>query len=139
MLDLIGWSSLPAGLLPKWLWIVAVISFLNTFQAFATLTATQRIYGNKKHEVTRLSGRTFGIWTLLSSVVRLYGAYNLHLAPMYQITLVTFGIAWLHFMSEFFVYRTANITEPSAAPCVVTSTSSLIWMLSAYSSYVKQY
>ena len=50
MLDLIGWSSLPAGLLPKWLWIVGVTSFLNTFQAFATLTATRRIYANKPHE-----------------------------------------------------------------------------------------
>lgn len=31
--------------------------------------------------VTGLSGRTFGVWTLVSAVVRLYGAYNLHLAP----------------------------------------------------------
>jgi hypothetical protein len=50
MLDLIGWSSLPAGLLPKWLWIVGVSSFLNTFQAFATLSANRRIYANKQHE-----------------------------------------------------------------------------------------
>ncbi|KAG0275166.1 ergosterol biosynthesis protein [Linnemannia exigua] len=138
MLDLIGWSSLPAGLLPKWLWIVGVTSFLNTFQAFATLSATRRIYANKQHEVTGLSGRTFGVWTLLSSVVRLFGAYNLHIAPMYQITICTFGIAWIHFMSEFFVFRTAKITGPFLAPCVV-ATSSLIWMVSQYGYYVKQY
>ncbi|KAF9082048.1 ergosterol biosynthesis protein [Mortierella sp. AD031] len=138
MLDLIGWSSLPAGLLSKWLWVVGVTSFLNTFQAFATLAATRRIYANKQHEVTGLSGRTFGVWTLLSSVVRLFGAYNLHIAPMYQITICTFGIAWLHFMSEFFVFRTAKITGPYLAPCVV-ATSSLIWMVSQYSYYVKLY
>ncbi|KAF9994350.1 ergosterol biosynthesis protein [Modicella reniformis] len=138
MLDLIGWSSLPAGLLPKWLWIVGVTSFLNTFQAFYTLTATRRIYANKPHEVTTLSGRTFGVWTLLSSVVRLYGAFNLHLAPMYQITLCTFGIAWIHFMSEFFVFRTAKITGPFLAPCIV-ATSSLIWMVSQYGHYVKHH
>lgn len=50
MLALIGWSTLPAGLLPKWLWVVGVTSFLNTFQAFATLSATRRIYANKPHE-----------------------------------------------------------------------------------------
>ncbi|KAF9174869.1 ergosterol biosynthesis protein [Mortierella sp. AD010] len=138
MLDLIGWNSLPAGLLPKWLWIVGVTSFLNTFQAFVTLSATRRIYANKPHEVTGLSGRTFGVWTLLSSVIRLYGAYNLHLAPMYNITLCTFGIAWVHFMSEFVVFRTAKITGPFLAPCIV-ATSSLIWMVSQYGYYVKKY
>ncbi|KAF8984751.1 ergosterol biosynthesis protein [Entomortierella lignicola] len=138
MLDLIGWSSLPAGLLPKWLWIVGVTSFLNTFQAFVTLTATRRIYANKPHEVTGLSGRTFGVWTLLSSVIRLYGAYHLQFAPMYNITLATFGIAWVHFMSEFFVFKTAKVTGPFLAPCVV-ATSSLIWMYSQYGYYVKHY
>ncbi|KAF9917002.1 ergosterol biosynthesis protein, partial [Lobosporangium transversale] len=81
MLDLIDWSSLPAGLLPKWLWVVGVTSFLNTFQAFVTLKATRRLYANKPHEVTNLSARTFGVWTFLSSVIRLYGAYNLQFAP----------------------------------------------------------
>ncbi|KAF9164213.1 ergosterol biosynthesis protein [Actinomortierella ambigua] len=138
MLDLIGWSSLPAGLLPKWLWIVGVTSVLNTFQAFATLTATRRIYSGKPHEVTGLSGRTFGIWTLLSSVVRLYSAYHLSYAPMYNITICTFAIAWVHFMSEFFVFRTAKISGPFIAPCIV-ATSSLIWMFSQYDYYVKHY
>jgi len=50
MLGLLGWSSLPAGLLPKWLWIVGVTSVLNTIQAFVTLSATRRIYANKPQE-----------------------------------------------------------------------------------------
>lgn len=90
---------------------------------------------------------------------------------MYNIVLCTFGIAWLHFMSEFFVFRTAKITGPFLAPCVVASkslcylffllnrnvfrfgkffsdrsnvtslplASSLIWMVSQYGHYVKQY
>ncbi|KAF9579169.1 ergosterol biosynthesis protein [Lunasporangiospora selenospora] len=138
MLDIIGWSSLPAGLLPKWLWIVGLTSVLNTFQAFTTLSATRRIYSNKPHEVTSLSGRTFGVWTLLSSVIRFYGAYNLQYAPMYHIVMSTFGIAWIHFMSELFVFKTAKFKGPFIAPCIV-ATSSLIWMASQYGHYVKQH
>ncbi|KAF9422898.1 ergosterol biosynthesis protein [Podila epigama] len=138
MLALIGWSTLPAGLLPKWLWIVGVTSFLNTFQSFYTSAANRRIYANKPQEVTGLSGRTFGVWTLLSSVVRLYGAYNLHIGQIYNIVLCTFGIAWIHFMSEYFFFRTAKITGPFLAPCIV-ATSSLIWMVSQHDFYVKQY
>jgi hypothetical protein len=63
----------------------AVISVFNSVQAYSTLALTSRVYNPSsidpppkvpKH-VTGLSSRTFGTWTFLAAVIRLYAAYNI--------------------------------------------------------------
>jgi hypothetical protein len=70
---------LPAGTLPKWLLFVSVLSVFNTAQCFldAEATLTRMVYANAPSQVTALSTRTFGIWTLLSAFIRIYGAYHI--------------------------------------------------------------
>nr|XP_009938079.1 PREDICTED: probable ergosterol biosynthetic protein 28 [Opisthocomus hoazin] len=105
----------------------------------------------------QLSGtaRTFGVWTLLSSLIRCLCAIDirnrtpdnacdfqctiehavlfpqllsrelLHLAGLYYITLFTFFLALVHFLAEVFIYHTAALTIGVMAPLMVASFSIL--------------
>ena len=150
------------GLLPKWLmvvWIelhcpsapllvltlgltrcthqISLVSALNSIQAFATLHYTKRVYSGDPAAVTSLSGRTFGTWTFLSSVVRFYAAYKIDDPQMYQLALWTYVIAAFHFVSEWRYFRTANWEAGLAFP-VIIAIGSLSWMLAQWSFYVHQ-
>ncbi|XP_009472805.1 PREDICTED: probable ergosterol biosynthetic protein 28 [Nipponia nippon] len=106
--------------------------------------------------VNGLQARTFGVWTLLSSVIRCLCAIDirnrtpdnacefqctiehaalfssqllprevLHLTSLYYITLFTFFLALVHFLSEVFIYHTAALTIGVMAPLMVASFSIL--------------
>ena len=115
---------------------VSLISVGNSIQAYSTLTYTREIYGLAPHQVTSLSGRTFGTWTFLSSIIRLYAALNIHDPLVFQLALATYGVAWLHFVSEWVGFGTARWGRALAGP-VVVSTGTLAWMLSTWGSYVQ--
>lgn len=126
---------------------VSLISILNSAQAYSTLHFTQRVYsGSKsalpatpsgsKSPVTPLSARTFGTWTVVQSVVRLYAAYNISNPAVYQLGLWTYGIAWAHFMSEWFIFKSTSWGAGLAGP-VFVSTGSLVWMFAQWGYYVQ--
>ncbi|KAF9236749.1 Erg28 like protein-domain-containing protein [Melanogaster broomeanus] len=117
------------GFLPKWQLIVATMAVFNTFQNFATLKLT----------LTALQARTFAAWTLTSAVVRGYAATISTIKPVvviYDMALFTYLIAFGHFTSELFIFRTAKINVPVLSP-VVVSTVSLVWMFQQYEFYVR--
>jgi len=126
------------GLLPKWLLFISVVSILNSVQCYATLHFNKQIYSGPGESpngkaypyasaVTKLSSRTFGTWTFLTSMVRLYAAYNIDNPAIYQLALWTYGVAWFHFMSEWLYFRTANMGKGLFFPVLVAN-SSLVWM-----------
>ena len=126
---------------------VALISIGNSVQSYLTLHYTQRVYTpplqhpkalNKPatpSQVTPLSARTFGTWTFLTSIVRLYAAYHINEPAFYSLAHWTYGIAWMHFMSEWWVYRTTSWGTPLAGPVCVAS-GSLLWMFLQRDFYV---
>ncbi|KAF2113417.1 hypothetical protein BDV96DRAFT_496208 [Lophiotrema nucula] len=146
------------GWLPKWLLFVSIVSIGNSIQAYTTLHYTYRVY-NPNHprlppsishstspttkslptdvpsQVTALSARKFGTWTFLTSLVRLYAAYNIDNKSFYTLAMWTYGIAWVHFMSEWFVFKTARWGAPLAGPVVVANMS-LVWMWLQWGFYV---
>ncbi|NWZ29452.1 ERG28 protein, partial [Asarcornis scutulata] len=75
--------------------------------------------------VNGLQARTFGVWTLLSSVVRCLCALDIRNQTLYYITLFTFVAALAHFLSEVFIYHTAALTMGIMAPLMVASFSIL--------------
>jgi len=132
------------GLLPKWLLLVSVISIGNSIQAYNTLHYTARVYsgsailpGSKTplNPVTALSARTFGTWTFLSSVIRLYAAYYIDNSAVYQLALWTYVVAFGHFVSEWLYFGTARWGKGLAGP-VAVSTGSLVWMYLQWGWYV---
>lgn len=116
------------GYLPKWLLFISVVSVLNSVQTYISgLELTRRVYENKPQETTSLSARTFGTWTLISSFIRLYGAFYLQENHIYQLTFISYLIALAHFGSELIVYRTCKLGKGIMGPLIVATTS-LTWM-----------
>ncbi|PMD13733.1 Erg28-like protein [Hyaloscypha hepaticicola] len=141
------------GLLPKWLLFVAITAFGNTIQCYTTLTFTSRVYEGPtsfptvpnptpttppslNRQVTALSSRTFGTWSLIQAFVRLYAAYNIDNPAFYQLAYLTYAVAFGHFMSEWWYYGTCRWGKPLAGPAMV-STGTLIWMWLVWGDYVQ--
>ncbi|KAK9314500.1 Erg28 like protein-domain-containing protein [Lipomyces starkeyi] len=122
------------GLLPKWLLFISVVSAFNSAQSyFGGLKLTRRVYEGNPAQVTGLSARTFGTWTFLTALVRLYGAYHINnpatvnillqccLKTVYDITYATYIVAFMHFSSEWIIYKTAKLGKGLAGPLIVSS------------------
>lgn len=87
-------------------------------------------------QVTPLAGRLFGTYTLVISVVRLYVAYNISSPPMYQLGIMTYVVAWAHFVSEMVLFRTMYLGGPQSLP-LFFATLGIVWMSAQYGYYVK--
>ncbi|XP_071894542.1 ergosterol biosynthetic protein 28 homolog isoform X1 [Anas platyrhynchos] len=128
--------------LRSWLLMVSVIAAGNTLQCFRDYSfVSEKLYTASPGLVNGLQARTFGVWTLLSSVVRCLCALDIrnqtflcHVSPspslasicsLYYITLFTFVVALAHFLSEVFIYHTAALTMGIMAPLMVASFSIL--------------
>ncbi|KAK2733753.1 ergosterol biosynthesis protein [Myotisia sp. PD_48] len=122
-----------AGLLPKWLLLVSVISSLNTLQAYINPTYTSQLYAGTP--VTPLSSRKFGTWTFLSSVIRLYAAYYASEQHVYDLAIWTYAIALTHFVSEWLIFGSAKAKGRFISPLIVAS-GSLAWMITQRSWYL---
>lgn len=86
--------------------------------------------------VTPLSARTFGTWTTITALVRLYAAYHIDNGPVYELALWSFVVAGGHFYTEWLVYGTARWGRGLLGPlCVATGTGA--WMVLQWGSYVK--
>lgn len=68
--------------------------------------------------VTGLSARTFGTWTLLSAIIRVWAAVEIHDPTLYRLALVTYYLALGHFATETLVYRTAG--KGALSPFIVS-------------------
>ena len=115
---------------------VSLTSFGNTIQAYLTTKNTREVYVQSGPETTALSSRLFGTWTIVSAVVRLYAAYNISNPQVYQLAIWAYAIAWVHFMSEWMVFKTAAWGRGLAGPAFI-STGSLVWMFSQWGYYVQ--
>ncbi|CCF60676.1 hypothetical protein KAFR_0L00690 [Kazachstania africana CBS 2517] len=121
-------QSMPNGYLPKWLLFISIVSIFNSFQTYISgLELTRQVYSRQPKETTALSARTFGTWTFVSCMIRLYGAFYLTETHIYELTFISYIIALTHFGSELVIYRTCRFDKGFMGPLIVASTS-LIWM-----------
>ncbi|KAA0711541.1 putative ergosterol biosynthetic protein 28 [Triplophysa tibetana] len=117
------------NVLRSWLLMVSVIAVGNTVQSFRDHSfLSEKLYTGAPEYVNGLQARTFGIWTLLSSIIRCACAIDIRNRTLYHITLWTFVLALGHFLSEAFIYKTAPLTIGVMAPLIVASVS-IVFML----------
>uniref|UniRef100_A0A8C7YCX4 Ergosterol biosynthesis 28 homolog n=1 Tax=Oryzias sinensis TaxID=183150 RepID=A0A8C7YCX4_9TELE len=110
------------NVLRSWLVMVSVIAMGNTVQSFRDHSfLSEKLYTGTPEFVNGLQARTFGIWTLLSSIIRCACAIDIQNRTLYHITLWTFVLALGHFLSEAFIYKTAPLTIGVMAPLIVAS------------------
>ncbi|KAI9682671.1 MAG: ergosterol biosynthesis protein [Trizodia sp. TS-e1964] len=131
------------GLLPQWLLLVSLISIGNSIQAYSTLAYTRRVYAGSSTSLpphvspaTPLSSRTFGTWSLLSGLLRLYAAYHVGDAALYELVMCSYVVGCAHFASEWLVFGSAKWNAGLASPLVVAG-GSLVWMLTQWGFYVR--
>lgn len=118
-----------------------MISTLNSVQSYISATYHEALYvgsrtTNNASPSTPLASRTFGTWTLLSSVVRLYAAYNISNPVAYDLALWTYGIALTHFVSEWAVYGSAQLKGRFVMPMLFAS-SAVGWMWTQRAWYLQ--
>lgn len=107
---------------------ISLISLLNTFQSYLTTSYTARVYSLARNPApSALQARTFGTWTLLAAIVRLYVAYHVRERGMYELGMWTFAVAGAHFGAEWGGYGSVAWGKGLAGP-VVVSLGSLGWM-----------
>ncbi|KAH8691455.1 putative ergosterol biosynthesis protein Erg28 [Talaromyces proteolyticus] len=143
MTSIIPQSLLPPtnqGWLPPWLLLVSVISTANSVQSYLSTEYHAHLFigsssTNNQSPSTPLASRTFGTWTLLSSVIRAYAAYNIHNSVAYDLATWTYGIALAHFVSEWAIYGTAQVRGRFVMPLIFAS-SALVWMASQRAAYL---
>ncbi|XP_077094654.1 ergosterol biosynthetic protein 28 homolog [Siphateles boraxobius] len=125
------------NVLRSWLLMVSVIAVGNTVQSFRDYSfLSQKLYTGTPDYVNGLQARTFGIWTLLSSIIRCACAIDIQNRTLYHVTLWTFVLALGHFLSEAFIYKTAPLTIGVMAPLIVASVS-IVGMLIGFQSIVE--
>ncbi|NP_001086305.1 ergosterol biosynthesis 28 homolog L homeolog precursor [Xenopus laevis] len=120
------------AVLRSWLMMVSIIAAGNTFQSFRDHSfLSDKLYTGSPDLVNGLQARTFGVWTLLSSVIRCACAVDIQNKTLYHLTLWTFILALGHFLAEVFVYHTAEMSIGIMAPLMVASFS-IFGMLIGY-------
>lgn len=112
-----------------WIGLVAITAVGNTVQCFLNEDyPRQRIYTLQGELATPLVSRLFGVWTLLAAGIRLSYVVSPDNHSVYVLTLLSFVLAFFHFSSEVFVYKTAPLTVGAIAPMIVSGVSCL-WMM----------
>ncbi|MCJ1475918.1 ergosterol biosynthesis protein [Lambiella insularis] len=127
------------GLLPYWQLIASAISFYNTIQQYRDgKTATLKSYKGPAaaSQCTDLNARTFGSWTLLSGVVRAYGAYRIDNPDIYAMVFASYVIVLAHYSIEWGWYGTVRAGKDLGYLTMV-STGTVVWMLVQWGWYLQ--
>ncbi|KAH8920562.1 Erg28-like protein, partial [Atractiella rhizophila] len=123
------------GLLPYWFLLTSSLGVFNSAQNYYTSNLSRRLYGHSPESVTGLSNRLGAAWTFTSALIRFYAAYHSDNKAVYDLAIGTYLIAFFHFSTEFYVYRTLKMFPGGIYPIVVASLG-LAWMWSQYDFYV---
>ncbi|KAK0721582.1 hypothetical protein B0T26DRAFT_749087 [Lasiosphaeria miniovina] len=99
-------------------------------------SATGKDAEKAKDQVTPLTARVFGNYTFLAGVIRVYASFSPENASLYQLALLTHGVAALSFTSELLIFKTMKFTGPQGFPFAAAYLGGL-WMTLQYSHYVQ--
>jgi len=118
--------------LQGWIFVVGIMALGNTISCYVDHSFLgNRLYTAAPEKINDLAARLFGIWTLMSAFLRLSCAILITNRALFNLTLLSFVVAFVHFLSEAFVYKTAPLTIGVLTPMIVSGVS-MLWMIVAY-------
>ncbi|XP_062503026.1 ergosterol biosynthetic protein 28 homolog [Corticium candelabrum] len=119
------------GALRVWLAVVGSTALFSAVQSYVSGAAIiEKIYTNAistSDGGALLTARVFGSWTSLAATVRLLAAADIKNRSIYVAAVVSFVVAFVHFILETVVYGTAAATAGLVIPVVVSGIS-ILWM-----------
>ena len=118
--------------LQGWIFVVGLMALGNTVSCFFDHSFLKsRLYTGAPEKANDLAARLFGLWTLMSALLRLSCAILITNRALFNLTFLSFVVAFIHFLSEAFIYKTAPLTIGVLAPLIVSGVS-MLWMAVAY-------
>ncbi|ESO11107.1 hypothetical protein HELRODRAFT_186263 [Helobdella robusta] len=116
--------------LQGWIFMVGLVALGNTVSCFIDHSFLgSRLYTASPANVNNLVARLFGIWTLLAAVLRICCAICIHNQAVYHLTLLSFLLALGHFLSEIFIFNTAEVTVGILTPIIISALSTLFMIV----------
>ncbi|KAE9369789.1 hypothetical protein N431DRAFT_345217 [Stipitochalara longipes BDJ] len=127
------------GPLPIFLFFNSLVCFFISALSFFQFASARSIYQGAaaSSQVTHLSIHTFGIWTFLSGLVRLYAAYNISSPQFYALVTWAYVASCIHYGSEALVYRTMKVGMFGTLMSFVVDGGGLIWLLLGWEGVVR--
>jgi Erg28 like protein len=118
--------------LQGWICVVGLMALGNTISCFVDHSfVANRLYTGLPEKANDLSARLFGMWTLMSAMLRICCAFMIDNRVLYNLTFASFIIVFGHFLSEIYIFRTATLSIGVLSPLIVSGIS-MIWMLLCY-------
>ncbi|XP_071080899.1 ergosterol biosynthetic protein 28 homolog [Haliotis cracherodii] len=115
-----------------WIGFVSLMAFGNTIQCFVDHSFLySRLYTVSESNVNGLVARLFGIWTLISAALRLSCAFDIYNKAVYNLTLFSFLVVFVHYVAEILIYNTVELCVGVTAPFIV-SFISIAFMIHGY-------
>ncbi|KAL5560910.1 hypothetical protein UlMin_030657 [Ulmus minor] len=115
-----------------WLMLLGSLRLISVWFGFFDIWAL-RLAVFSKSEMTEVHGRTFGVWTFLTSTLCFLCAFNLENKPLYLATFLSFIYALGHFLTEYLIYQTMAITNISTVGFFAGT--SIVWMLLQWNAH----
>eukprot|EP00922_Rhytidocystis_sp_ex-Travisia-forbesii_P012678 GHVS01019091.1.p1 GENE.GHVS01019091.1~~GHVS01019091.1.p1 ORF type:complete len:143 (-),score=15.91 GHVS01019091.1:407-835(-) len=112
----------------RWLLFVSLFRALSMYWSyFKPGVIAERVFDLIPNHVSQTTTHLFGVWTCLSGVLCVTCALNLYNKPLFYVTIFSFLLAFLFFLSEYSVYQSMSnkgFKFPAIMSCVT-----MVWML----------
>ncbi|XP_033118933.1 probable ergosterol biosynthetic protein 28 [Anneissia japonica] len=116
--------------LRSWIGVVGFMALGNTVQCFISGNGTtERLYAGSEDQVTSLAVRLFGVWTFLAAVLRITCALYIHNNQVYFLTLGSFILVFVHFISELLIFKSAVFSVEIISPLAISGTSIILMIV----------
>lgn len=137
-------------ILPYWLFFISTISLFNTLQSFYSTRLTKLVYSNDPAQGNSWMLKTshpfddtdfwdldnsIGIYSIICIFLSSWSSViSFILFSVYFITLATFVVALIHFLSEFLIFKSMKAGPGMFSPLMVAIIS-LTWMINSVDYY----
>jgi len=113
--------------LSYWLIFVALISINMSITSFFTTDVLKNLqFVRVPDQITPITGRFYGAWTILAALIRFIAGFDIHNKQLFTLAYLSFWVALLVYTNELVAQHTIPLFN--ALPPLATAAISVIWM-----------